>query len=75
VLLHGYLVDAYWPDQGLVLEVDGWRAHGHRLAFESNRRRDQVLLAHGIRALRVTGRQLGDGPVAIAARIAMSLRG
>jgi very-short-patch-repair endonuclease len=75
VRLHGYLVDAYWPAEGLVLEFDGWPGHGHRLAFESNRKRDQVLLANGIRALRVTGRQFKVEPVAVAARIAMSLRG
>ncbi len=75
VRLHGYLVDAYWPEHGLVLEFDGWPAHGHRLAFEENRKRDQVLLAHGVRVMRVTGRHLGREPVAVAARIAMALRG
>jgi hypothetical protein len=35
VRVHGYLVDAFWPKEGLVVEVDGWDAHGHRVAFES----------------------------------------
>lgn len=74
VRLHGYLVDAYWPTEGLVLEFDGWPGHGHRLAFESNRKRDQVMLANGLRVLRVTDRQFKSEPVAIAARIAMALR-
>ena len=74
VRLHGCLVDVYWPEQGLVVEFDGHRAHGHRLAFESNRKRDQVLLAHGVRVMRVTDRHLGREPVAVAARIAMALR-
>ena len=74
VRLHGYLVDAYWPEHGLVVEFDGWPAHGHRHAFESNRKRDQVLLAHGISTMRVTGRHLTQEPVAVAARIAMTLR-
>ncbi|MGN6869509.1 MAG: DUF559 domain-containing protein [Solirubrobacteraceae bacterium] len=73
VRLHGYLVDAYWPEHGLVLEFDGWPAHGHRHAFEANRKRDQVLVAHGLRVIRVTGRHLKQEPVAVAARIAMSL--
>jgi very-short-patch-repair endonuclease len=73
VRLHGYLVDAYWPEHGLVVEFDGWPAHGHRLAFESNRKRDQVLVAHGLRVMRLTGRHLKGEPVAVAARIAMSL--
>jgi very-short-patch-repair endonuclease len=75
VRLHGFLVDVYWPEHGLVVEFDGWPAHGHRHAFESNRKRDQVLLAHGIRTMRVTGRHLGHEPIAVAARIAQALRG
>jgi very-short-patch-repair endonuclease len=74
VRLHGYLVDAYWPAEGLVVEFDGWDGHGHRIAFESNRKRDQVLLANGIRVMRVTGRHLKVEPVAVAARIAMALK-
>jgi very-short-patch-repair endonuclease len=75
VRLHGYLVDAYWPEHGLVLEFDGWQAHGHRSAFENDRKRDQVMLANGLRVSRVTDRQLKYEPVAVAARIAMALRG
>lgn len=74
VRLHGYLVDAYWPEYGLVLEFDGWQAHGHRSAFETDRKRDQIMVAHGLRVIRVTDRQLKHEPVAVAARIAMALR-
>ncbi len=74
VRLHGHLVDAYWPEQGLVLEFDGWQAHGHRHAFERDRKFDQVMLANGIRPLRVTDRQFVGEPFAIVARVAQSLR-
>ncbi len=74
VPLHGYKADMYWPSHGLVVEFDGWQAHGHRHAFESNRKRDQVMVAHGIRVLRVTDRHLGDEPIAVVARIAQALR-
>ncbi|HUA69555.1 MAG TPA: DUF559 domain-containing protein [Solirubrobacteraceae bacterium] len=73
VPLHGYNADVYWPAQKLVVEFDGWRAHGHRLAFEKNRKRDQILMANGIRVMRVTDRQLTGEPIAIATRIAMAL--
>lgn len=73
VRLHGHLVDAYWPEQRLVLEFDGWQAHGHRRAFEGDRKRDQVMLAHGIGAMRVTDRHLMYEPVALVARIAQAL--
>ena len=56
------------------MEFDGWDAHGHRLAFERNRKRDQVMLAHGLRSMRVTGRHLKHEPVALVARIAQALR-
>ena len=48
-------------------------ARGHRLAFERDRKRDQVLLAAGIRVLRITDRQLKHEPIAVAARIAQAL--
>jgi very-short-patch-repair endonuclease len=74
VHLHGYLVDAYWPDQGLVLEFDGWQGHGHRDAFERDRKRDQVMLANALRPMRATDRHLQHEPVALVARIAQALK-
>jgi len=74
VPLHGYKADLYWPRHDLVVEFDGWDAHGHRPAFEQNRKRDQVMLAAGIRVMRVTDRHLTDEPIAVVARIAQALR-
>jgi very-short-patch-repair endonuclease len=74
VRLHGYLADAYWPAEGLVIEFDGWQGHGHRNAFERDRKRDQVMLANGLRPMRVTDRHLRQESVALVARIAQSLR-
>jgi very-short-patch-repair endonuclease len=61
VNLHGYEVDAYWPEQRLVLEVDGAATHHTRHAFHIDRRRDRALAAHGIQSLRVTAPDLGTG--------------
>ena len=74
VPLHGYVADVFWPQYNLILEFDGWQGHGHRLAFESNRKRDQVMLAAGLRTLRVTDRQLTSEPFALTARIAQTMR-
>jgi len=74
VPLYGYEADLYWPAHQLVVEFDGWGAHGHRLAFEGNRKRDQVLVANGIRVMRVTDRHLTNEPIAVAARIAQAVR-
>jgi very-short-patch-repair endonuclease len=66
-------VEFLWRAERLVLEVDGHRFHGHRRAFERDRRRDQALVASGYRVIRVTWRQLVDEPLALVARIAQAL--
>jgi very-short-patch-repair endonuclease len=50
----GYQVDAFWPRARLVLELDGYAAHGTRRAFQSDRERDRRLVRAGFRAIRVT---------------------
>ena len=71
--LLGYVVDFLWPAERLVVEVDGFGAHGHRQKFESDRRRDQQLVAAGYRVIRVTWLQLRDQPIAVIASIAQAL--
>jgi very-short-patch-repair endonuclease len=69
----GYEVDAVWPAARLVVEVDGYRFHGHPAAFERDRRKDQDLAAAGYQVIRVTWRQLNRQPLLVAARIAQAL--
>lgn len=71
--LHGIEVDAVWPAARLVVEVDGYRFHGHRAAFERDRQRDQRLAAAGYTVIRITWRQLREEPMAVAVRIAQAL--
>lgn len=71
--LDGYEVDFLWRPKRLVIEVDGHQFHGHRRAFERDRKRDQALVASGYRVIRVTWRQLVDEPLALVARIAQAL--
>jgi len=66
-------VDFLWPDQRLVVEIDGYGSHGNRRAFERDRERDATLAAMGYTVLRVTWRQLVDRPEAVAARLAAAL--
>ena len=66
-------VDLLWRAQRLVIEVDGFRFHGGRAAFERDRRRDGALLAAGYRVLRVTWRELTDAPEAVIATLAQAL--
>ena len=54
----GHEVDAFWPAQRLVVEIDGYRYHGTRRAFERDRRKDADLQAAGYRVVRITYRRL-----------------
>ena len=62
----GFEVDFSWPDHRLIVETDGRAAHGDRAAFESDRRRDQQLVAAGWRVVRFTWRQVAREPRAVA---------
>ena len=73
VRLHGYEVDFHWPQQGVVVEVDGYRFHSSRAAFERDRRRDADLQAHGVSVVRVTWRQVVEEPYATLARMVRAL--
>jgi very-short-patch-repair endonuclease len=61
VNLHGYEVDAYWPEAALILEFDGAATHRTTRAFHEDRRRDRALAAQGVQSIRVTWPDLGPG--------------
>jgi very-short-patch-repair endonuclease len=73
VLVAGCQVDALWRDQRIAVEVDSWGFHGHRAAFERDRRRDVKLRAAGTLPVRLTARQLTDEPEAVIAHLAQLL--
>jgi predicted transcriptional regulator of viral defense system len=50
--------DFMWPEQRLIIEVDGYKWHGTRRRFEEDRRRDQRALVAGWIVVRTTERQL-----------------
>ena len=68
--VQGHEVDFLWRDSRLVVEVDGWAAHGTRSAFERDRRRDADLLAAGWRVLRISWERLRSEPLWVAERLA-----
>jgi very-short-patch-repair endonuclease len=69
VYRHGWLVDAVWDEQRLVVEVDGYKGHRTRAQLESDHQRDLELRALGYTVLRYTWRQLIETPDAVAADI------
>jgi hypothetical protein len=69
VKLNGYEVDVYYPRQRLIVELDGWKFHGTRKAFENDRERDAHMLAAGIQTIRITRRRLEHAPAKEAQRL------
>jgi very-short-patch-repair endonuclease len=71
--IEGYEVDFVWVAERLIVETDGWQAHGTRRAFEADRIRDAELTAVGWRVVRITWRRLEREPHAVAAQLARLL--
>jgi very-short-patch-repair endonuclease len=55
-----YVVDCYWPQYQLVIEVD---EDAHQFMFEEDRARDRYYAGRGLRAMRVTQESLRDESV------------
>lgn len=72
-LVAGFEVDALWPCQRLIVELDGYAFHRTRAAFERDRDRDAGLLLAGYRVLRFTHRRLEQDSSATAATVRAAL--
>ena len=69
----GYEIDFLWEEERVIVEVDGFRFHGHRRAFERDRRKDMALTAAGYLVIRLTWNQLKNEPFTVIAHIARAL--
>ena len=69
VRIGGFVVDFAWPEQRLIVEVDGWDSHRTRSAFEEDRARDARLAVLGYEVVRFTWRQLTRDQAAVAKTI------
>lgn len=65
----GYEVDALFPREQLIVELDSWRFHNSRTAFESDRNRDADTLRAGFATIRVTWRRMRESPAQEADRL------
>ncbi len=69
VRLHGILVDAYWPELNLVIELDGGANHG----TAAQKRRDtsymKILRAHGLTVVRFDSDDVRARPAATLRRL------
>lgn len=64
--IEGYEVDLAWPEAKLIVETDGFAAHGTRRAFENDRLRDRRLSRAGFRTIRLTPGSLAYEPEIVA---------
>jgi very-short-patch-repair endonuclease/predicted transcriptional regulator of viral defense system len=69
----GLEVDFLWPEQRLVVELDGFEFHRGRASFERDRSRDATLQLAGYRVLRLTYRRLVDEPHGVVADVSRAL--
>ena len=65
----GWEVDAFWPAERLVVEVDGYKYHRTPRRFESDRRKDAALTVAGYRVVRITWRRLRHEPHSVSAQL------
>jgi hypothetical protein len=65
VRVEGELVDAYWPEQRLVVELDGYANHSSPAQLHRDRRRDVKLRAAGLHVVRYDWRLMRSQPDAV----------
>lgn len=65
--------DAYWPQHGVVVEVDSWQWHSGPDAWAETLRRHNRLEAAGLRVLHFSPRQIRTDPAAVISQITAAL--
>ena len=70
----GYTVDALFPEERVIVELDGWEFHSTKESFEKDRERDATTLAAGFVTVRVTWERIDGGAKAEAGRLDKILR-
>jgi putative AbiEi antitoxin of type IV toxin-antitoxin system/uncharacterized protein DUF559 len=73
VKVEGLMVDALWPEQRLVVELDGHAAHGSAAAIETDRQRELILRAAGYAVARYTWQQITRQGEEVAADLSRAL--
>jgi very-short-patch-repair endonuclease len=68
-----FTVDFLWEREHVALEVDSWQFHGHRRAFERDRRKDLALSDADYHVIRITWRQFTEESLPLIAHVARAL--
>jgi very-short-patch-repair endonuclease len=67
--LHGYEVDAYFHEHGVIVEINPFSTHGHKRAHDKDTRKIADLTAKGYTVLPFTDTQLVEEPLYVVARL------
>jgi very-short-patch-repair endonuclease len=73
--VNGHQVDFLWPDQRVVVELDGWAAHGTPTQRARDHARDIEHQLAGYRIMRVMYQELKRRPLEVVARLSALLAG
>jgi hypothetical protein len=65
----GWEVDALFPEERVIVELDGWDFHSSRESFETDRERDASTLAAGYVTVRLTWERMHERAAREAARL------
>ncbi|TAL20866.1 MAG: DUF559 domain-containing protein, partial [Frankiales bacterium] len=67
-------VDFAWPDERLVVEVDGFAFHADRASYRNDRRRTNELVLAGWRVLRFSWEDVVGSPDVVVDQVRRALR-
>jgi very-short-patch-repair endonuclease len=67
--INGREVDAFFAEERLIIEVDGYEVHSGRVSFEDDRDRDADMLALDLPTVRVTEERMDNEPEREAERL------
>jgi very-short-patch-repair endonuclease len=68
-----YTVDFVWPDQRVVVEIDGFTYHSSPASLEADHRRNSDLDAAGFHVFRFTWRKIQKEPMDVVGRVCRAI--
>ena len=69
VPMDGRIVDAFFPAEGVIVEIDGYEFHSDKATFELDREKDAEAAVNGLMTVRLTDQRMSENPVREARRL------